>query len=270
MGGTRNTMNPRPHGIDVIRIALIALVAYGSAPRRAAATTVADSFLDWSSTGTQGEKGWYNGYFNLTQDANGQYGANDFIPFTNQYGAGGGAVTPDGNHWTGSSWDMHPTGGPWTSIGPEDTHPNGTNSSPGHEHWTIRRWVCDRSIHDAEITWHFRKTNLNGSGVGAGLFINGQQVDTASIAGNDGAGITRTFTSDLGPGDRIDLALTPVGPTGDRADGSDGSANRLTIDDGYHDLDGDGIPDEIDNCIRTKNADQADGDGDGVGDACDN
>jgi hypothetical protein len=35
------------------------------------------------------------------------------------------------------------------------------------------------------------------------------------------------------------------------------------------DLDGDGVPDELDNCPSDANADQADADGDGVGDACD-
>ncbi len=36
------------------------------------------------------------------------------------------------------------------------------------------------------------------------------------------------------------------------------------------DVDSDGIPDEIDNCVTVHNVDQADGDSDGVGDACDN
>jgi hypothetical protein len=36
------------------------------------------------------------------------------------------------------------------------------------------------------------------------------------------------------------------------------------------DLDGDGVPDEHDNCPAAANADQADADGDGLGDACDN
>jgi predicted CXXCH cytochrome family protein len=36
------------------------------------------------------------------------------------------------------------------------------------------------------------------------------------------------------------------------------------------DLDGDGVPDALDNCPRTYNPDQTDSDGDGVGDACDN
>lgn len=36
------------------------------------------------------------------------------------------------------------------------------------------------------------------------------------------------------------------------------------------DADGDGVPDETDNCPLVANADQADSDGDGIGDACDN
>ncbi len=41
-------------------------------------------------------------------------------------------------------------------------------------------------------------------------------------------------------------------------------------DDNIIDSDGDGIPDDIDNCPNTYNPDQEDTDGDGVGDACDN
>ena len=234
------------------------------------ADTVADSFADWSTTGTQGEKGWYYGYYNYTLDGDKEYATEDFIPFKNEAGPGGGAVTPDGNNWTGSAWDLEPSGGPWTFLAQEGTHPNGTNSPPNHEHWTIRRWVCDRDMPDAEITWHLRKTNLNGSGVGGKLFVNGEEIDSARIAGDDSAGVTRTVQVALSEGDIIDLAHTPVGPGGDRADGSDGSANRLTIDDGHHDMDDDGVPDEDDNCPQTANAGQEDADHDGVGDVCDN
>src|SRR5690606_4060645 len=37
----------------------------------------------------------------------------------------------------------------------------------------------------------------------------------------------------------------------------------------YPDADGDGVPDDFDNCWLTANADQADGDEDDIGDACD-
>jgi hypothetical protein len=46
-------------------------------------TIVADSFDDWSVTGTQGEKSWYNGYYNLTADGDATYQATDFRPFLN-------------------------------------------------------------------------------------------------------------------------------------------------------------------------------------------
>ena len=39
--------------------------------------------------------------------------------------------------------------------------------------------------------------------------------------------------------------------------------------DGDRDADGDGVPDELDNCPQVANADQADRDGDTIGDACD-
>src|SRR5262249_41383453 len=45
---------------------------------------------------------------------------------------------------------------------------------------------------------------------------------------------------------------------------------RYLGDTGTSDLDSDGVPDDIDNCPRTPNPDQADADGNGVGDACDN
>jgi len=235
-----------------------------------AADVVADSYDDWSTEGRQGAGNWYYGYYNYSRDGDHTYAPEDFIPFKNEAGPGGGPVSPDGNNWTGQIWDLNPQGGPWTMLGREATHPNGTNSPPGEEHWTIRRWICDRALPNAEITWHLRKTNPNGSGVGGRLFVNGRQVDQARIGGTDTSGVTRTVKVPLSAGDIVDLAHTPVGPNGDRHDGSDGSANRLTIDDGFHDSDHDGITDDVDNCRFVENPDQSDSDGDEVGDACDN
>jgi hypothetical protein len=50
--------------------------------------------------------------------------------------------------------------------------------------------------------------------------------------------------------------------------GSDGNQLRA-LDAGAMDRDGDGVPDDRDNCPETQNADQKDTDGDGEGDACD-
>ena len=84
---------------------------------------------------------------------------------------------------------------------------------------------------------------------------------------SDGDGIGDICDDDLGPDCNIG------GPC------DDGNAN--TIGDTYDvncncigiavtvDTDGDGIPDNVDNCPQTPNPDQADQDGNGVGDACD-
>jgi len=233
------------------------------------AGVIADSFDDWDP-GVQGTKNWYYGYYNLTLDqtaGDGIYEPDDFIEFVND--GTGSPVTPGGNNWNGTGWDLDPTGAPWTYLGREDTHPNGSNNA--EEHWTIRRWISNVTDDEVAIVWHMRKTNLNcGNGVTGRLLINGEEVDSATIALNDGTGVTRVIVRGIAEGDIIDLALEATGTDGDPHDGCDGSANRLTIYDEPPDTDSDGVPDHLDNCILTANADQKDSDGDGVGDACDN
>lgn len=231
---------------------------------------IADSFDDWSSTGTQGENNWYYGYYNRTADPDGEYGVADFVEFTNQAGPGGGPTTPGGNHWTGGEWDMtQDQTGPWTFMEQEGVHPNGTNSAPNEEHWPIRRWISHRGG-EFTATWHMRKTNADGTGVRGRLFLSGEEIDMAAIAGNDTTGVTKTVVVTLRAGDTVDLALDPTGPTGDPNDGADGSANRLTVLKAILDADGDGLSNLCDNCPQESNPSQADRDRDNLGDACDN
>ncbi|MEX2186259.1 MAG: PEP-CTERM sorting domain-containing protein [Pirellulales bacterium] len=197
------------------------------------APPLADSFADWSTTGTQGQNNWFNGYFRLTGDANGQYDVADFIPFLSD----GSSTISATNHWNGSAFRTVASGSPWTFLGAQDTHPQGTNSNiaggtpPNQEQWTVRRWVADvTETTPLALNWQMRKTNLNNTGVEGKLFVNGVEVDGAAIAGNDGTGVNRAYYANVNPGDIIELALGPTGPTGDRSDGSDGSANRLIID----------------------------------------
>ncbi len=224
---------------------------------------IADSFLDWSTTGTQGENGWTYGYFDLTQDEvdeDGAYQGDDFIPFT-------------GDMWRGDQWRNVPSNAPWTTVGQEFVHPNGTNSAPNHEHWAIRRWTCDADYGEVAVYWNVRAQNTGGTGTSGIVFVNGVEIDAATIAGNDATGVTRSLIVELNTDDKIDLALTPVGPTGDRGDGSDGSYNWLRIEEDLAqlpDVDEDGTPDCLDNCPDTPNEEQLDADEDGLGDVCDN
>ena len=245
--------------------AFVASLILLPAASKLGAVEIADSLNDWSAAGLQGENNWYNGYYNLTTDGDATYQAGDFIEFVND------PADPPNNHWTGTQWDLTTAEtGPWTELGPENTHPNGTNSAPGEEHWTIRRWVSDVTQNDAVLTWHIREGNLNGSGVTGYLFVNGEELDTFTISGGDAVGVRREVTVDLAPGDEVDLALGPLGVGDDRGDGADGSFSRLTISDTRPDADSDGVADLDDNCINVSNPAQTNSDTDGLGDACDN
>jgi hypothetical protein len=109
------------------------------------------------------------------------------------------------------------------------THPNGVNSAPNEEHWTIRRWVSSVNG-EVQLTWHMHKANVGGgNGVGGKLFVDGELVDEAAIGGTDAVGVTRSVVVSIEAGVPVDLALTPVGPDGQSADGSDGSENWLAV-----------------------------------------
>ncbi|MGI9244833.1 MAG: hypothetical protein ACR2RV_28780 [Verrucomicrobiales bacterium] len=192
-------------------------------------TILADSMMDFS--GNQGQANWTNGYRNFTLDGGetDYDAAADFIPFAG--GEGLGDWDGVGQQWSGNAWDLNTAAAaPWTWLEREGTHPNGSNN--GEEHWSVRRWVASdlAATTPLGLTWHTRKTNLNGGGVTGSLHINGVQVDTFAFAGGDGVGVIRTFFANLEPNDIVDLVLTPVGDAGDTADGSDGSANWLRID----------------------------------------
>ncbi|RMG91865.1 MAG: hypothetical protein D6708_07070, partial [Candidatus Dadabacteria bacterium] len=142
---------------------------------------------------------------------------------------------------------------------------------------------------------------LTGLSATPRAFTPGEAVELSATVGNtgttalDGAVVFRVAAGDgavvaeyrqgfaaLGPGDSLPLATTwdtagvPEGPYEVSAyaeyDAQTSEPQRVEVVAGSPpaDRDGDGVPDDSDNCPSTANADQADGDGDGVGDACDN
>ena len=166
----------------------------------------------------------------------------------------------------------------------ENTHPNGTNSAPNEEHWTVRRWTAvglDGPT-DIRVYWMHRAQNLNGDGTTGAIYLNGEQLD--SIAVSDATSDIRSYYLNIDNGDIIDQVVTPVGTSGNRSDGSDGSTNWMRIDtriptvpvqpDGTFfvrlnapDVDGDSIPDFIEEDLFNGDLTQltAEGDWDGDG-----
>lgn len=246
-------------------MALVAGVAISAGGSLARAAVVADSFDDWSLTGTQGENGWFNGYYNKTGDADGVYTTGELTLFRND----GSNVPGAANDWDGNFYNLVPGDPPWTELSRDTLHPSG--GPPNPHHWVIRRWVADVAVPQVQLKWHIRKTNTGcGNGVTGRLIVNGAEIDSRSIPGSDGTGITRSVLRAISVGDMIELALDPVGADGNPQDGCDGTVSRLTVDDSPPDTDGDSVPDAADNCPANSNAAQADGDTDGKGDVCDN
>ena len=179
---------------------------------------LADSREQFSNV--QGADGWISGYRNYTIDGGGD-----------NYDPDSGFIQFPAESWreAQSQWRLAPSGAPWTTLGAENTHPNGTNSAPNEEHWTIRRWVASvDSPTDVRVYWRHRAQNTAGDGTTGAIHLNGERVD--SIAVSDGVGDIRSYYLTIDNGDIIDQVVTPVGVSGSRIDGSDGSANWMRID----------------------------------------
>ena len=223
----------------VLLVAFSATLLYSSASY---GDVIADSLADWSSDGIQGENSWINGWRNFTEDGESDYDYLDhFIDFIND-GTGADANYIDQrpfleNNWVGNEYrlqsgDLGASGGPWTILQSETSHPNGTNSAGvAEEHWVIRRWIAsiDEPM-DLQLQTTLRATNTNcGNGTTAHLYQNGSLLH--SVTTNSAAPSTESYFGQVLPGDTIDLALSPEGADGARGDSCDGSAFRLTISD---------------------------------------
>lgn len=192
-----------------------------------ARAVVADSAADWSFTGTQGAKGWFNGYYNRTADPGGVYSGAEFVPFPHAPGPPG-----TNNFWDEEEWDWFAGNPPFDKIGQYWMVPNGLNS--GAEHWVIRRWVSTIAG-SATVEWRAFKQlpdqyDTGGNGVILRLFQNGVARDSATVRGGDVAGVQRTVTlNSLQVGDVIDLALDPTDVNANSSDLSDRTFATLAV-----------------------------------------
>ena len=226
---------------------------------------LADSIAEFS--GTQGQDNWYQGWYDFTTDG-GDYSDADFTEFLNdgsgvrdaEYVAGS-----EVNHWNGTDYRLDAGEAPWTFLANENSHPN--QQAATGEHWVIRRWVSEITG-TIQVTGNLRAQNTGGTGTSIILFHNGTELDKLTNSTGTNQSLEQTFA--VTAGDNIDLALSPEGNNGDRADGADGSFfSMVIVDAATLDPDEDGVLGSADNCPNDANADQADGDEDGIGDVCD-
>jgi len=187
---------------------------------------VADSIADWSYSGTQGEKNWFYGYYNVTEDTFPGYQTTNFTAFPSDNGPPSAF-----NFWDGEKWIWYNGNPPRDTIGQNYCFPNGNNVTTGREHWVLRRWVSQVSG-AIIIDWHLAKQDISiqgGSGVTGHVFVNGLQKDSALISNSDPVGITKSIVvTNVHLGDFIDFALDPAG-IGGTDDYSDGSFMNATI-----------------------------------------
>ena len=95
-------------------------------------------------------------------------------------------------------------------------------------------------------------------------------VTVMAVVVSVGGGCTPPVPSGDSDGDGVtdDVDNCPTVANADQADADGDGIGDACEADTTADSDGDGVADDADNCPNVANADQADADGDGVGDAC--
>lgn len=195
---------------------------------------VADSRTEFS--GTQGADNWtygfYAGFDNTGPDS--VLNVGDFVPGGASFqpylgGEGSGAWDGASQFWTGSAWDSQTAAAqPWTFVGADNGHPNGTNQGDGSlEQWATRRWTVPAGESgDLLVEFDLAKAN-NGGGTSLFVLHNGEVV--GKIDSNNAA-VQESFVEITGvaEGDTIDISLSPLFGT-DTTDGSDASEFGATI-----------------------------------------
>lgn len=158
---------------------------------------VADSEADFS--GQQGREGWIYGYWDLSEDPDGEYDPwQDFVPFP----AAGGPHGPD-SYFDGAAWVWPEPGAPATAIDAQGGAGAAAGLAPGVEHWAVRRWVANvsgRLVLSGEIGG-----TQGGGGIGR-VLVEGLEVRSAAARER-----AQPYSLDVvvEPGTVVDLVADP-------------------------------------------------------------
>jgi hypothetical protein len=183
-------------------LAFSLLVALLLVPSSAAAQvlTIADSVAEFS--GTQGQDGWYYGYYRRSGDSGGYDPDTDFRQFTD-FHSGDGLET--------AFWILDETRF-FTAMDHDQQHGNASVSARDDvEHWSIRRYVAE-AAGPATITGFTREDTAVGTGDDgtiAKILINGDEVFSRDIAPEDQIVNPYAVLADLAVGDLVDFVMLP-------------------------------------------------------------
>ncbi|RYZ05135.1 MAG: hypothetical protein EOO73_21265 [Myxococcales bacterium] len=169
----------------------------GGGPALPEARILADSVADFSLT--QGEHGWYYGSDSGDVADFTQLGRIDTIT---------AFMPPTKDVW--DCWASENTH--WTQIFRLGAHPNGTDTSPPSDpllERAVRRWVSNYEG-DVIIRGEVAKIDLvDSNGVLALVYVDGVQVYSTIIGGDDGAGLAYQAEASLRVGSNVDFVLDP-------------------------------------------------------------
>ena len=126
--------------VTALAIFAILFVLAGATP--VSAGTIADSVEDF--TGKQGHSGWSYGYWDESQDEDGQYDqASDFRLFSSFGNDPINGLSSHSEFTTGDLWYLE-DGRYYTSLWAEGGHPHGTMDLGSYDRakqWVVRRWT---------------------------------------------------------------------------------------------------------------------------------
>lgn len=189
-------------------VVLVAAIALPGATQ-----VVADSVRDFS--GRQGERGWYYGFYFRSADRDLAYNADRDFRLMEQHIAERqpGARMDYVPIWHQSDPEY------WTWIHATTMHPNGTFTTTGRrsaEVWPVRRWVSTVQGHIL-VEGSLAKNLAGGNGLVGRLFVDGREVWSRKIEGDDAIGVEFAVPVVLKVGSWVDFAVDPF-QSADRSD----------------------------------------------------
>lgn len=174
-----------------------AAVFFAGAGSADAAINVATSTAEFA--GTQGQNGWFYGYYNKSSDNTPGYTSGEFQQFPRYTAA--------------EKWHIqNGVGGFYTYMDFDRAHPNAAAASAGRqpvEHWAVRRWVSDVAG-AVDIFGELAKCSAQGGdGVIGQVFVDGQLMYTRDLGYDQLVPVNYAFSANVNVGSIVDFVMLP-------------------------------------------------------------